>query len=222
MNIKKTIKYIILVAIVIVLNLVNLVITPHLDSSDLSDQFEIIKLGKYSAEIPEEGNIEEEIEWLVISEDSNKKLLISKNILLPCVFNTYDIITTWEDSDLRKHLNSVFYESSFTEREREKILQTRVIVDKNELFGTGLGSATEDKIFILSNTELNKYLNDNKAAVCGAIASACGCTNYYWTRTSGYSNYDMCCIDFRGQINKYGYAATSKRTGVRPAMWIKK
>ena len=222
MDIKKIFKYLILVVIVIALNFINFVITPNTNASDTKDQFEIVKLGKYSAELPEIGNIEEEIEWLIISEDANKKLLISKNILFPSVFNTYDIITTWEDSNLRRHLNNNFYASSFTEREREKILQTRVIVDKNELFGTGLGSATEDKIFILSNTELERYLKSNKESVCGKIASKLDCTNYYWTRTSGYSNYDMCCVDFLGQINKYGYAATAKRTGVRPAMWIKK
>ncbi len=222
MNTRKILKYIILVVLVILLNIINMVISPHLDLTNMEKQYEVIRMGKYVADIPNKGKISEDIDWYVIFEDDEKKLLISKDILIPSVFNTYDIITTWEDSYIRKHLNSAFYESSFTERERKKILKTKITVDKNDFSGTGIGSETEDNIFILNNTEIIKYLNGNRAAVCGIIASACGCSNYYWTRTNGYSNSDMCCVDFLGQINKYGYPVSTKRTGIRPAMWIRK
>ena len=223
MNKVKITKYIILILFSSSLSVFNLFVAPndhYLEEEKIT--FDEIKMGKYEVIGPADGKISEEIEWYVISEDRGKKLLISKYILMPAVFNDDTIVAKWENSFVREYLNNIFYYEYFTEQEREKILPTNVPVDKNTLYKTGTGNPTTDNIFILSNSELKKYLGNNMKATCGKVATAYHCSNYYWTRTNGYTNYDICCVDPFGNIEELGYPSTATRTGVRPAMWIKK
>ena len=224
MNITKISKYIFLIAICIILffiyNIENDKYQKEFDAK--TPPFETITLGKSKWDTENDGKIEEDIVWYVVKEDSDKKLLVSKDIVVSSRYNNSPKIASWEDSDLRWFLNNTFYESFFSSSEKEKILETLVPIDINDKYKTQSGYSTYDKIFILSNSEVEKYLKEYSTTSLGKIASATGATYFYWTRTNGYTNFDACYVDGFGKVNKLGYLSTTSRMGIRPAMWIKK
>lgn len=224
MNITKISKYIFLIAICGILffiyNIENNKYQKEFDPKTF--QFETITLGKSKWDTEKEGKIEEDIIWYVIKEEKDKKLLISKDVVAGFKYNNSKKIASWEDSDLRWFLNNVFYDTFFTAKEKEEILETLVPIDINDKYKTQSGYSTYDKIFILSNSEVEKYLKEYSTTSLGKVASATGATVFYWTRTNGYTNYDVCYVDGFGRLNKQGYLSTTGRMGIRPAMWIKK
>lgn len=98
--------------------------------------------------------------WLVLEKQGNKaficRFVIGNSYRDGSYYNKSGGATTWETCSLRKYLNSDFY-NSFTLPERKRILTTKVVSDDNPDWGTDGGNDTEDKIYILSETEVKKY-----------------------------------------------------------------
>ncbi|MBN1618484.1 hypothetical protein JW887_04025 [Candidatus Dojkabacteria bacterium] len=112
---------------------------------------------------------------------------------------------TWSGSLIRTFLNSSFYNSTFNEAERKLILNTNV--------PTNMGEDTVDKIFLLSRSEILKYIpNENHRATTG-----------FWLRDNGDAKHFFMTVwksgYLGGSINEDGVIA-SIETGVLPAMWI--
>ena len=107
------------------------------------------------------GNGKEPIEWLVLEAWGDRALLISKYGLDARPYNTEHGEVTWENCSLRKWLNGEFLNDAFTPEEQAAIVQ--MPVDNSEGQGYGGWSAaggnnTEDRVFLLSCAEANKYL----------------------------------------------------------------
>ncbi|MCR5720464.1 MAG: DUF4214 domain-containing protein, partial [Lachnospiraceae bacterium] len=124
-----------------------------------------VKLGRIEQDSEKEGL--EPIEWEVLAEEDGKLLLLSKYAFHNMEFyhNNWDEVT-WENSDVRKWLNGEFYETSFTDEERELI--PLVKLDNNEApidekMVVNKTNDTEDHVFCLSVSEVNKYFNLKKA-----------------------------------------------------------
>ena len=108
-----------------------------------------------------------DIDWIVLDKKYGKILLLSKYIL-----NTYSsyhnersmnligIEITWNECDLRKYLNEIFYDE-FSEEEKNRISETRITNPNNPWYGTNGGKDTDDRIFILSLDEVIKYFGDS-------------------------------------------------------------
>lgn len=98
--------------------------------------------------------------WLVLERQGNKaficRFVIGNSYGDGSYYNKLGGATTWETCSLRKYLNSDFY-NSFTMPERKRILTTKVVSDDNPDWDTDGGNDTEDKIYILSETEVKKY-----------------------------------------------------------------
>ncbi|MCR4649492.1 MAG: DUF6273 domain-containing protein [Lachnospiraceae bacterium] len=82
-----------------------------------------------------EGNGAEAIEWIILSKEDGKALLISKDVLEYKPFEDDAMEADWESCSLRKWLNEEFYDNSFSDEDKLRF------------------SAGEDAVFCLSLEE---------------------------------------------------------------------
>lgn len=104
--------------------------------------FESVKFGKY--------------EWFILQKDIEKSLYLTKSIIDIRKYHDYDIPITWEKSDIRKWLNSEFYDE-FSTQEKERICATNIVNSKNPKYFTIAGDDTLDKCFLLSYEDIMNY-----------------------------------------------------------------
>lgn len=181
--------------------------------------------GKYEQD-NNTSNGKEDIEWLVLEVKDGKVLLISKYALDCKPYNTGYTDITWETCTLRKWLNNDFINAAFSADEKAMIPTVTVSADKNPEYGTNPGNATQDRVFLLSITEANKYFNSNGARQCEptdyAVANGArkvDSGNYWWLRSPGYYQDAAAFIYYDGDVcevgerDDYDYA-------VRPALWV--
>ena len=175
---------------------------------------ESIYFGSYEQD-NDENNGKEDIEWLVLDECEGKVLLVSKYALDCMPYNDTNVDILWGDSTIRQWLNNEFFNSSFNENEQEGISTT--IIDQ--------GGKTENKIFLLSVYEANRY--DAMSVLPTAYAKARGATVVYhngstyayaWLRTRGEDG-DKAAYVYNGDIY-YDVHVATEHMAVRPAMWI--
>ncbi len=190
---------------------------------------DIIKLGSYVQDY----GWEDPIEWQILDIHNGKALVISKYALDCKPYNTTLADVTWETCTIRKWLNDDFLNSAFSESERAKILSVRVPADKNPKYDTNPGNVTQDKIFLLSIPEAEKYFGNNKERECKPTAFAAANGAYvnrdngncwWWLRSPGYFQFLAADVDNDGDIDENGNGVTSDvnsdSDAVRPAFWI--
>ena len=116
----------------------------------------------------EAGNDNTPIEWLVLENDGETALLISRYALDCKPYDEKQEDTTWEKCTLRGWLNNEFFNNAFSVEEKQSILQSEVSADKNPKYSTNPGNATKDKVFLLSIVEANKYFKRDDARRCAS------------------------------------------------------
>lgn len=179
-------------------------------------------------------NGKEDIEWLVLARENNRILVISEKALDSQPYNENYVDITWETCTLRKWLNGAFLKSAFSEAERAMIPTVTVSADKNPKYDTNPGNATQDKVFLLSITEAEKYFTTDEARKCvpteyaidqGARTSDSYTKNgevtcWRWLRSPGNFQYDAAYVYFYGGIYEFGNYVISGISAVRPVLWI--
>ena len=176
----------------------------------------------------------ENIEWLVLARENNKILVISDKALDRQLYDNADV--TWENCSLRKWLNDSFLNAAFSEEERALIQSTTLSADKNPEYSSDPGTATMDKVFLLSINEAEKYFNSDEARKCAptAYAKAQGAltssdvyetpsgaaTCWWWLRSPGYSQKGAAIVNCDGSVYYFGYGVDYDDVSVRPALWI--
>jgi hypothetical protein len=94
---------------------------------------------------------------------------------------------------------------------------------------TSGGQNTEDKIFILSAGEMERYFpaDQYRQAPLTPYAKAQlpdineNCVYYkYWLRGPGYYPYRAMIVNENGNIDVDGYTASRGNIALRPAMWL--
>ncbi|MBP5269353.1 MAG: toll/interleukin-1 receptor domain-containing protein [Clostridia bacterium] len=178
------------------------------------------------------------VEWIVLENDGEKALLLSRSILDCQPYHNTTADVTWETCYLRKWLNDFFFKNAFGAEEQIRINSTTVSPDKIPVFrfSPPPGNATVDRIFILSLSEAGKYFRSNKARSCaptdyakakGARISSEDKTggregSSWWLRSPG--NCIDCafaaCVENDGSIDRLGCEMPVGSVGVRPALWI--
>jgi serine/threonine protein kinase len=197
----------------------------------------IVKFGKY--------------DWKVLDVKNGQALLLSKYILEKRMYSesTAYVVSVkddywrdpginWAESDLRQYLNSSFL-NQFTSTEQAKIQTTRL---KNE-HTIGIGSFrdtsdTNDKVFLLSLSEVSQYLDGSDDYEKNIRQSFCAIDNsnnykrtayylgtnqagWWWVRSpTGGEDIVLSAISETGQIDTLG-PVQDEVGGVRPAMWVK-
>lgn len=183
----------------------------------------------------------EPIEWIVLDKQGDKLLLLSKKVLDSRNYYGAYYPVTWEESHLRFWLNSVFYETAFTEEEQQKILLTEVVNDDNPDYGTDGGNDTEDNIFLFSIKEVKEYLPGSRRSEGTAYAMDKGLATdsenyaYWWLRSPGrdtdtaayvtshhtaFATPSMSYSALAGGVYEAGCLVGNDTVGVRPALWV--
>lgn len=171
----------------------------------------------------------EHLKWFVLAEKDGKTLLLAKHGL-DCRqyhYGTYDTScsTSWSESDLRKWLHSTFINNAFSEEEQQAIIPTQN--KTNDDVENVLPSFTEDKVFLLSVEEANKYLTQ-KTRKCRPTPYAkynnakynddniC----FWFLRTAGRYPYFALFVDCNGNINIVGMRVECDYFAIRPCIWV--
>ncbi len=159
------------------------------------------------------------IEWLILDEKDRKAFIISKILLTIKPYHDppgYSVSTTWEACSLRKWLNNDFLNCAFSAEEQRKIQSTTVTADKNPSYRISPGKKTNDKVFLLSILEANKYFSSDEARKCeGWFVNEAR----WWLRSPGMQSSNAAYVNRDGSVEYYGYNVDYSKA-VRPAMWI--
>lgn len=174
----------------------------------------------------------EPIDWIVLDVVSDKVLIISKFALDLIPYTIEGEQVTWESSNLRKWLNDDFYNTAFTEQDKELIILSHIVNIDNpcsdELFATS-GNDTEDNVFVLNIQEVEHYFDNDEQRICqpSPYASSKGigvnmndrCC--WWLRSSGFFQDLVANVDYSGYVYYKGDYTFCSPVAVRPSMWVK-
>ncbi len=199
-----------------------------------------IYFGHYEQD-EDEGNGKEPIEWQVLDKKANKVLLISTK-LLDAQHYPREGGYTWEESTLRKWLNTEFIKEAFNYNESQKILDSDIKNDNNKKHGTKGGNDTKDKIFLLSIDEAEKYFKTNKERIAEVtnytIKRLAGGNSewekylkenqfsrsmvaWYYLRSPGIYQHHLASVTCSGEVYSGEAGFNSSEPGsIRPALWI--
>lgn len=211
------------------------------NTSAYAENFEIgsyVTFGTYPQTA--EGTDETPIEWLVLAQDGDNVLLLSRYCLDSQRYNTSYDDMTWEMCTLRTWLNDDFINCAFTSEEQSAILLTNVDNSSSQRYwSTDGGNDTQDKIFLLSYAEANEYLGvtfgdssniqSRVAPTAYAIAQGAYTSDDYktadgeaagawWLRSPGYYQDDASEVRCDGSLNSTRVSHTFYC--VRPALWV--
>ena len=206
---------------------------------------DFITFGNYEQD-DDPDNGPEPIEWIVLDVLDGKALLLSRYALEARPYHTeYVTGITWENCALRGWLNDDFLNKAFSMEEQSFILTT--IVDNSASQGfsewnTTGGNNTQDKVFLLSCAEAERYLsvksrksddNENvKARVAPtqyAIKTGVYTDRYkkteegdeagwWWLRSPGIDSFCTARICTYGSIDSMDFCHING--AVRPALWL--
>ena len=186
---------------------------------------ETIEFGNYPQE---EDGTEKPIEWIVMKNEGNQVLLLSKYVLDVKPYNEESKAVTWETSDIRKWLNNEFYTTAFNKAEKVKIRTSLIKNEDNSMYGTSGGNDTEDKVFLLSEKEAETLFSndDERIAKATGYAEKSGVyvneekAAWWWLRSPGDDSGSAAKVDNDGWVNRNGYDVDSRNDGVRPALHL--
>ena len=186
----------------------------------------------------------EPIRWRILSETNGTALILCDSIIANKAFDSSS--NNYAESDIRAWLNDQFYNTAFTDMQRDIILLTRV---DNSAESTGSSSNpyacenTEDKVFLLSYTEATNgeygfsttssifesdtmkqmFANDYAKATgtCLSTTDSSFGKGVWWLRSSyeGREGYSLTVQPSGGNV--YQLYVYHEYTGVVPALQIR-
>ena len=190
--------------------------------------------------VADQNDAKESIKWRVLQVDGDDVFLMSDKNLDCQKYNNNEVDVTWETCSLRTWLYSDFYRKAFSTAEQNAIKVTTVVNDKNEVYGTSGGKATEDKVYIPSIKEVTNtkygFVNYNSRNVTRKAKNTAYTMNYFinqsnvsqygvwWIRTPGANHKQAAIVDGPGYVfgDSYysGLSVVDKYVVVRPVMHI--
>jgi len=179
---------------------------------------DLVRFGKYRQDI---------YSWYVLDIQDNKALLISDTIIVRRHFYG-KTGSTWAGSAIRRFLNDEFYKR-FDEKQRERIVETRVINSGNPWYGTKGSEGTTDSFFLLSIDEVIRYFGDSSKlperphsedGVNDQDNNIHVANTAWWLCSLGKDDKHVACVDDKGRLYIHGYKGTRSGVGVRPALWV--
>ncbi|MCL2767343.1 MAG: DUF6273 domain-containing protein [Synergistaceae bacterium] len=184
-------------------------------------------------------------DWRVLDVQGSMALTITENVIKRRPYNAQQTGVTWETCPLREYLNGEFLQK-FTREEQGRIAETRIQNHDNLWYGTKGGDDTNDKIFLLSLEEADKYFGnsgdyqnkrrksyengkwvsvDNGFAFSNAndsdrIANYSRQASWWWLRSPGRTIHNVSVVYDDGLVDVGGYGASFEHGGLRPALWL--
>ena len=148
--------------------------------------------------------------------EGDKTLLLTKDCIEERALNKDVTSVTWESCTLRSYLNGTWYENTFSEGEKDKILTTDVINSDSAEYDTSGGNDTKDKVFLLSLDEVEQYFSSDDERV----AKYSGEVNWWWLRSPGFSEVYAAYVELDGDVYSDGDLVINDLGGIRPAIWV--
>ena len=168
-------------------------------------------------------------QWRVLARQGDKALIISENILEQRVYHENYENITWENCTLRQYLNGAFY-NTFNEANKARIAEVTNVNLNNQHYGTNGGNNTQDKIFLLSLSEVVQYFGDSGQLGNNfyfddqynskRIATYNGSAFWWWLRSPGSGGSGASYVSDTGRILLDGHSFAITFGGVRPALWL--
>lgn len=175
-------------------------------------------------------------------EDKGIALLLATEGLGPEKYYTDDsngninISYSWADSHLRDYLNNDFI-NKFDTSEKNSLYLNNTVAEMNNKYNLSGGDNCDDKIFILSKMELEKYLKSDSDRQLKASSEAVSKGAYvstetdperhrlagntiYWVRNPG-DMFNVMAVNSDGSISEEGTHGSQENVCVRPAMWVR-
>ena len=197
----------------------------------VDQETETYTFGSYEQD-GDSSNGKEPIEWLVLDRDGDRALLLSKYALdYQSFMPFYEPVTepyTWESCSLRRWLNGTFLNAAFSADEQQRLLTTTVITSPGSLHRENGPVTTEDRVFLLSNTEVYAYFANEAATAAeytayalsanpwAGSATAPGAVDWWLRTTDGSDHPDGVHPD--GGVGEGARAYEGEY--VRPAIWV--
>lgn len=163
----------------------------------------------------------EPIKWEVLEQKGNKVLLISKYGLTCRAYNDKLENTSWSECSLRKWLNKVFFERSFSAQEKKNMISHLVnaeVVSGREL---NPGENTKDFVHILSIDDYLKFYDNKNHHWKSRLIKDKRTEKQCWLRNYGYDRTRAAFIGRSGRIHYNGSFVDKPRNTVRPVILIK-
>lgn len=177
------------------------------------------------------------ITWMVLDDSGDDMLLLSLYAIdVQPYHNSLDPVT-WEECDLRQWLNGEFLNTAFSAKEQERINVTHLFNGDNPYYDTPGGNDTDDKVFLLSVSEAEYYLNteelrgtwptlyaESRGAFTDGINGNWMHYTQWWLRTpGGYDGYTS-VVPCGWEVNADGLPADNSfiNVAVRPCIRIQK
>lgn len=189
---------------------------------------DIITLGHYEQD-GNRDNGREVIEWRILKLDGDRALVVSQYGLANKPYNysrkgtTYD--QTWENSTLRNWLNKEFFDDAFS-AEEQQLIPTVMVNTKNPPKSARRSKSTQDRIFLLSETEAKDYFSsdeDRKLSPTAYVEDIYGSSYPSWfLRSSGQNSWGYVLfagVDSDGAIKSDGFYSSYGEL-IRPAFWL--
>ena len=206
-----------------VTNAVNAILYPTISQDS-------IVFGRY---MQKEYGSPEPIEWQVLKRENERMLVVSKYALDNQRYNKRNTNVSWESCTLRKWLNDIFLNEAFNLKEQNCIIDSVVPADT-----VSSGINTNDKLFLLSVSEVKLYLDSRELRRCApteyAKVQGAGSTKaksdtmvdgratcWWCLRSPGIKDYLIISVDVNGDVVTQGGYVNLDDNAVRPAMWIK-
>lgn len=186
---------------------------------------ETIEFGNYPQD---KDGTEKPIEWIVMKNEGNQVLLLSKYVLDAKPYNEELEEVTWETSDIRQWLNNEFYTTAFNKTEKAKIQTSLIKNEDNSKYGTSGGNDTEDKVFLLSEKEAETLFSNDEEKIAKATEYAEKSVVYvnkekavlWWLRSPGGLGNSAAEVYSIGWVDRYGCSVDSGSVGVWPALHL--
>lgn len=200
-------------------------------SSTIQPRPEVL-FGQYETDNhPENGN--EPIEWIVLTVQDGKALMVSKQVLDCRAFNQSKKDIVWLSSGIREWLNGEFWNNSFTDEEKAAVLKnetSNLAEEGNPEWNPAMGSSTTDRVFLLSYQEVLRFFpeqNDRKvtgteyarshgARFAGITTIGIGETDW-WLRSPGRALGEATFVNVYGNFDT---KSIDTKQGIRPAIWL--
>ena len=173
--------------------------------------------------------------WVVLEKKNGKILVISKFAFDCEGYNRVFEHATWDTCSMRRWLNGDFMESTFSQDERDMMETIHIGKDDVLYFDEG-EDRTNDKLFLLSDKEADKYFRTNEEKLARVTFYAkrknlWQTFDYYahwWLRTESHDEIGGTYVSSSGDISYCGGIIISNgfdryydHFGVRPAMYLK-
>ncbi|MBP5222456.1 MAG: zf-HC2 domain-containing protein, partial [Lachnospiraceae bacterium] len=169
----------------------------------------------------------EDIVWIVLTNRNHQLLAISKYGLDHKPYHEEDVPVTWENCTLRQWLNTDFYDTAFSEKDKSLIAVSELNNWKNPYYDTDGGVPTEDKVFLLSEKEAEALTMDISTGISTSFGKQSGViidvqTGHceWWLRTAGIREGTACRTGFNGYADAIGTKVNCPGLAVRPCILI--